>query len=199
MVLGRPGAGKTTIADCAVSFLSEQESLHYIGLDLDVCVAQWMRENFDRGVYPMLRERQEFALGSCDYVDAKLQEQALLHVDTNITMAAIVSFSFVNTDLQDIYRYRFPHAVLSTPPRWKLLTASTNASATSSKEHRPCKINRHCSKITASGALHTSCSHTFYFLVSMQWSRTREQLQLRYWQKSKTLDKRLRSTHSEYR
>jgi hypothetical protein len=111
MVLGKTGAGKTTIADCAVSFLSEQESLHCIGLYLDVCVPQWMRENFDRGVYPMLRERQEFAFGACDYVDAKLQEQALLHVDTNITMAAIVSFSFVNTDLQDIYRYRFPHAI----------------------------------------------------------------------------------------
>jgi gluconate kinase len=123
VVFGRPGAGKTTIADCAVRFLSEQESLYCVGLDLDVCVPQWMRENFGVGVYPTLRERQEFALDACDYVDAKLQEQALLQVDPNITMAAIVSFSFVNTDLRDIYRSRFPHAI------WALVD-TTEAEAT---------------------------------------------------------------------
>lgn len=124
VVFGRPGAGKTTISDIAVRLLSKQESLHCVGLDLDVCVPQWMRDNFDRGVYPTLDERRNFALGACDYVDTKLKEQAeSLQMDPDIIMTAIVSFSFVNADLRDIYRTRFPRAV------WALLDTTENEAA----------------------------------------------------------------------
>lgn len=70
-------------------------SLGCVGLDLDACIPQWMRDNFDHCVqYPSL------ALGACDqYVDTKLKAQSSLQTGPNIAMTAIVSFSFVNTDL----------------------------------------------------------------------------------------------------
>lgn len=60
VVFGRPGAGKTAVADRAVELLllhPQQQSLRSssilrpIGLDLDVCVPQWMRDNFAKGFY----------------------------------------------------------------------------------------------------------------------------------------------------
>jgi len=56
-----------------------------------------------------LQERQEFATSACDYVDTKLLEQSAL-LSKNQTMVVILSFSFVNTDLRDIFRSRFPNA-----------------------------------------------------------------------------------------
>jgi hypothetical protein len=53
----------------------------------------------ERNVRPA-QNRRNFALGSCDYVDTKLKEQAeSLQMDPDIIMTAIVSFSFVNADL----------------------------------------------------------------------------------------------------
>ena len=110
VVFGRAGAGKTTVANAAIDLLTD-ESIYCLGLDLDDCVPQWMRDNFGKGIYPTLKERQDFATSACDHVHTKLQEQSQKDRDT----VAIVSFSFVNTDMREIFRQRFPSAV------WALL------------------------------------------------------------------------------
>lgn len=109
VVFGKPGAGKTTVADAAIDKLKEKKdvSLECLGLDLDVCVPQWMKDNFAKGQYPTLEERNMFALEACDYVEKQLEEK-LDKVESDL--GAVVSFSFVNTDLRDNFRTRFPHA-----------------------------------------------------------------------------------------
>jgi hypothetical protein len=132
VVFGRPGAGKTTVADMAVNeYLTygtkqrrrrQQQRQHAgavpdcLGLDLDVCVTDKMRDNFSIGIYPTLQERIEFAEKACDYVQRSIEEK-LTTVDTDntkeegiINLVSIVSFSFVNTDLRDVFRKRFPKA-----------------------------------------------------------------------------------------
>jgi gluconate kinase len=109
VIFGRPGAGKTTVADGAAG-------PNITRLDLDVCVPQWMRDNFAAGIYPNLAERQAFAGSACEYVDQCLQEK-----DT-VPLAAIVSFSFVNTDLRDIFRAHFPQA------KWILIDTTEDES-----------------------------------------------------------------------
>jgi gluconate kinase len=137
IVFGRPGAGKTTVAEQAFQSIqtimgqtSSSSSSHYscCAIDLDVCVPQWMRDNFAQGIYPTLAERLEFAELACDYV---LQQQlSQLHQakddvptssmdeatrttvvpETTTKTITIISFSFVNTDLRNVFRQRFPHA-----------------------------------------------------------------------------------------
>jgi gluconate kinase len=97
VVFGRPGAGKTTVAEKAVDLANCNPLL----VDLDVCVPQWMKDNFAKGIYPSLQERQEFALSACDHVEECRQEDR----------AQVVAFSFVNTDLRDTFRLRFPHSI----------------------------------------------------------------------------------------
>jgi gluconate kinase len=104
VVFGRPGAGKTTVANVAVEKFKEDNAI-CIGLDLDVCVPQWMRDSFAKGIYPTLQQRQEFAQGCCDYVENELEEK---WQNGSVNLATIVSFSFVNTDLRDVFRGRFP-------------------------------------------------------------------------------------------
>ncbi|KAG7359323.1 hypothetical protein IV203_015912 [Nitzschia inconspicua] len=153
VIFGRPGAGKTTIANQVVErllLLQQQQQTDgrhnynnaVLGLDLDVCVSQEMRDKFSKGLYPTLQERLEFATQACDYVEREI-ETALLEQQqqtqpttssqvsdqdstTNTTVASsfpmlsvIVSFSFVNTDLRDTYRLQFPYAewiLIDTPP-----------------------------------------------------------------------------------
>jgi gluconate kinase len=109
VVFGKPGAGKTTVADAAIEMLKKKKdvSLECLGLDLDVCVPQWMKDNFAKGQYPTLEERNIFASEVCDYVEKQLEEN-LEKVESDL--AAVVSFSFVNTDLRDNFRTRFPQA-----------------------------------------------------------------------------------------
>jgi gluconate kinase len=102
VMFGRPGAGKSTVADMVVKRLQDRR-IPVLGLDLDVCVSPQMRDNFRKGVYPTLAERRQFAQEACDYVENEMRRSSSAHV-------AIVSFSFVNTDLREIYRERFPHA-----------------------------------------------------------------------------------------
>ena len=112
IIFGRPGAGKSTVAEKALELYNSHEvesseptsptsTLHC--LDLDVCVPQWMKDNFALGMYPTLDQRREFAVGACNHVDAMLKSMQTLD-------KAIVSFSFVNTDLRDVFRSRFPDA-----------------------------------------------------------------------------------------
>ena len=124
VVFGPPGAGKTTIANAALDMVSyshddtTSHSATVVGLDLDVCVPQWMKDNFAQGIYPTLVQRQAFAEDCCDYVVDQQQSQRTILLETSddnnnntpTTAATIVSFSFVNTDLRDVFRDRFPQA-----------------------------------------------------------------------------------------
>lgn len=97
------------MADAAIDKLKEKRdvSLECLGLDLDVCVPQWMKDNFAKGQYPTLEERNMFALEACNYVEKQLEDN-LEKVDSDL--AAVVSFSFVNTDLRDNFRTHFPQS-----------------------------------------------------------------------------------------
>ena len=159
VIFGRPGAGKTTVAEKArelyphtvvpgtslSSSLPSASSSSSISnariqcLDLDVCVPQWMRDNFSKGIYPTLKQRQAFATSACDYIDDELRKLSApgagatdpvgavgaVNEDDNGTMGeekvqvhkivpkkipVLISFSFVNTDLRDVFRSRFPDA-----------------------------------------------------------------------------------------
>mmetsp|Transcript_11652 Transcript_11652/g.24576 ORF Transcript_11652/g.24576 Transcript_11652/m.24576 type:complete len:209 (-) Transcript_11652:72-698(-) len=106
VIFGRPGSGKSTVAEAAMKLMAASScnsGLDTTALDLDVCVPQWMKDNFAKGIYPTLQQRKEFASTACDYVDCELAKA------TRPT-AAIVSFSFVNIDLRDTFRQRFPAA-----------------------------------------------------------------------------------------
>jgi gluconate kinase len=98
-----------------LSSLSEPQ-IRPMALDLDSCVPEWMRENFARGIYPTLKQREEFTVSCCDYVAKSLSDTAKQEPDT--PMVAIVSFSFVNRDLRDGFRNRFPDT------KWILMQTS---------------------------------------------------------------------------
>jgi len=119
IVFGRPGAGKTTVANQAADLVlratSDDDAVAVLALDLDVCVPQWMRDNFAQGLYPTLAQRIEFANEACQHVmqqERQLQQQQQQKEQTTTTSltTTIVSFSFVNTDLRDVFREAFPHA-----------------------------------------------------------------------------------------
>lgn len=99
VVFGRPGAGKTTIADAVIEKVGSELAL---GLDLDVCIPQWMKDNFSKGIYPTLKQRHEFMAEACHYVQDK--------IDQTTAKVVLVSFSFVNIDLRNGFREAFPHA-----------------------------------------------------------------------------------------
>lgn len=130
VVFGRPGAGKTTISNKALEkiqhknhdFLPQNKTTYMIDdkpqclvLDLDVCVPLWMRQNFAKGIYPTLAQRNEFAVSACDYVENEIKNFSLNNSNgdtfdgTKIT-SVIISFSFVNNDLREYFISRFPHA-----------------------------------------------------------------------------------------
>ena len=95
IIFGRPGAGKSTIAERLVAHPDADGAYN---VDLDVCVPQWMRDNFAQGIYPTLAERQAFASGAADYVSTESDGK---------DACCVVSFSFVNVDLRDSFRARF--------------------------------------------------------------------------------------------
>ena len=105
IIFGRPGAGKSTIAERLVA----HPGANAYNVDLDVCVPQWMRDNFSKGIYPTLAERRAFASDAADYVTTASEGK---------DACCVVSFSFVNVDLRDSFRQRFPDAT------WALVDAS---------------------------------------------------------------------------
>jgi hypothetical protein len=78
----------------------------FLPLDLDDCIPQWMRDNFSVGIYPTLAQRLEFAKACCDYVD-----EAIYKAPLSRRPVVVVSFSFVNQDLRQQFRKRFPSAL----------------------------------------------------------------------------------------
>ena len=106
VIFGRPGAGKSTIAERLVAHPDADGAYN---VDLDVCVPRWMRDNFAKGIYPTLAERQAFASDAADYVRTESDGKDAV---------CVVSFSFVNDDLRDSFRARFPEAT------WALVDAS---------------------------------------------------------------------------
>jgi gluconate kinase len=109
VLLGVPGAGKSTVASLAFEKLRSRQHTtttarysNLIWLDLDDCVSQEMKDNFARGIYPTLREREEFARTACAHVNEQCE---LLRA-----RCAIVSFSFVNADLREKFRESFPNS-----------------------------------------------------------------------------------------
>ena len=103
---GSPCAGKSTIAE---RLIAHPDAGGAYNVDLDVCVPQRMRDNFARGIYPTLAERRAFASDAAKYVVTESDGKGAV---------CVVSFSFVNDDLRDSFRARFPEAT------WALVDAS---------------------------------------------------------------------------
>lgn len=121
VVFGRPGAGKTTISTAALTKIQNTSNdIKASLLDLDVCVPSWMKDNFAKGIYPTLEQRNEFSITACNYIDEEINtmRKNITNDDdgddngngTQQPLFIIISFSFVNTDLRDNFRSRFPHA-----------------------------------------------------------------------------------------
>ena len=111
-----PGAGKTTCANAAVNLIRtgvgcdfDPRKYQCLPLDLDVCVPQWMRDNFSQGIYPTLEQRGTFMLDACEYINGEIND-ALKNVADQTELITIISFSFVNTDLRAAFRDVFPGA-----------------------------------------------------------------------------------------
>jgi len=58
------------------------------------------------GIYPTLQQRTDFAHGACEYV-----RQKLIPAGDSIQQDLLISFSFVNKDLRDVFREEFPDAL----------------------------------------------------------------------------------------
>uniref|UniRef100_A0A7S2K7C5 Uncharacterized protein n=1 Tax=Leptocylindrus danicus TaxID=163516 RepID=A0A7S2K7C5_9STRA len=124
VVFGRPGAGKTTIAEAADKLLKDKHNVEeIITLDLDVCIPQWMKDNFTNGIYPTLAQRDQFAGEACDYVHDQIK--------TRTPKGAIISFSFVNNDLRNVFRSRF------TGAHWMLVDTSAKEAEERIKRRNP--------------------------------------------------------------
>lgn len=109
VIFGRPGAGKTTIAEAAAARLRDAvvDRGRYLFLDLDVCVPQWMRDNFAVGLYPTRPQRANFIATACAHVRRELDAA---ESDPPRPLVAVVAFSFVNADLRVAFRAAFPRA-----------------------------------------------------------------------------------------
>ena len=73
---------------------------------------------FIKGIYPTSDERTAFAISACDYVDKEIDIAKTNSKESDTVLSIIISFSFVNTDLRDHFRSRFPEA------KWALVDVS---------------------------------------------------------------------------
>ena len=140
ILFGRPGAGKTTIATRVIElFYAIASPHHVVALDLDVCIPTWMKENFSKGIYPTLEQRIQFATNACEYVQEKV---ATIRQSDKV----LISFSFVNSDLREIFKERFSNA------EWFLVDTSPEEA-----EHRIQQRKHHFYK--GPPQLQTSCKN----------------------------------------
>ena len=101
VIFGRPGCGKSTYADKIKSELQSE----CIVIDLDVCITKQMKDDFSKGIYPTSEQRIEFMNKACNYMD-----EILSGIDDDNIKYKIVAFSFVNNDIRNVFRKRFPLA-----------------------------------------------------------------------------------------
>ena len=114
IVFGRPGAGKSTVSASVLHAFEKQQDDHLVkGWDLDPIIPDQIKENFAKGIYPTLEERNAFSLEAGKYVKSKLDEASAAGHH-----ATIISFSFNNIDLRDNFRSYFPNAT------WVLIDTS---------------------------------------------------------------------------
>lgn len=99
VLFGRPGSGKTTIAS-SKSLAIYLEQNNQMTIDLDVLIPQAMKDNFALDIYPSIDERKDFTRLACDHIDECIRNSQC--------HSCLVSFSFVNTDMREIFRSRFP-------------------------------------------------------------------------------------------
>jgi gluconate kinase len=114
VLFGRPGCGKTTVADAVLNALHGSCS----GLDLDVFVTDSMKRNFGKGIYPSADERESFIRRACQSLDRDITDRSTAY--PAISHSWLVSFSFVNCDMRDIFRTEFPSS------KWILLDSTPN-------------------------------------------------------------------------
>jgi gluconate kinase len=117
VVFGKPGAGKSTVTQAVVQLHGtitnpSHWNLHWI--DLDICIPSWMKDHFAKGIYPTLQQRLEFAERASDYVHEECSKLSRNPESWRV----ILSFSFVNSDVRQVFRIRFPQAT------WILLFVS---------------------------------------------------------------------------
>ena len=103
VLFGRPGSGKSTIAEASMK-LEFSKTWKYI--DLDNCITDLMKENFSKGIYPTVKEREAFINSCCKYTRTEYDKFAN-HENFNVLL---VTFSFVNIDMRIIYRNFFPNS-----------------------------------------------------------------------------------------
>ena len=115
-LFARPGAGKTTVANAVIELLGGE----CVGLDLDECVTSDMKSNFAKGIYPNRSEREAFMESACDFLQRFIEKKV---TETPTCKNLLVSFSFVNDDLRDVFRKRFPSS------RWVLLNVGTETAS----------------------------------------------------------------------
>lgn len=123
VIFGRPGSGKSTLSGMASQKLKDCATI-----DLDVCVTNEMKENFDKGIYPSHEERGnilyimhpgynqitfiihsllfivQFMENACKYLEEKICSRK------SSSTSCLVSFSFVNDDMRQVFRKKFKTA-----------------------------------------------------------------------------------------
>ena len=112
VIFGRPGSGKSTITNELVKEMGDA----CISIDLDVCIPQQLKDDLAKGIYPKSDERIKFMNMACDYVDDYLNGK----INCNEINYKVISFSFVNNDMRNVFRHRYPDAT------WILIDTPSN-------------------------------------------------------------------------
>lgn len=94
IIFGRPGAGKDAVGEQVLKRLKD-----LVQLDLDNLRSEKMKADLNEGIWPSSEERTEFALRAVEFVKNETESRLLRR--------ALITFSFVNTDMREIFRETF--------------------------------------------------------------------------------------------
>lgn len=94
IIFGRPGAGKDAVGEQVRNRLADLEQI-----DLDVLRSDKMKLDLNAGIWPTHEERLEFAHRAAAHVKYETESKQLRR--------ALITFSFVNTDMREIFRETF--------------------------------------------------------------------------------------------